>query len=223
MSTELLQTIAVAVITNGAVLCLFIWVFKILFEQALDKRAKLYEKELDLQHRKHFHQFSKLYDEQATALRDAYSTLVRLNEQASRLAFHYNFYEQHPQLLERYRLPQSGGALEWGRFLKSTLAEKPEGKQAQHLAGAAVEALQEFRPRRIFFDAETANEVERLINLFAYVGSEFENVSYRDPKTLEQIIAPEVIETWKKVVTASQVLFPQLEQQFRAYLRGEAT
>lgn len=73
--TELLITIVVAVVSNGAVLALFIWVFKVAFEKALDKRAKLYELELDLQHKKTFHQFSKIYDEQAAALRDIYAQL----------------------------------------------------------------------------------------------------------------------------------------------------
>jgi hypothetical protein len=52
VSIELLQTIIVAVLTNGSVLALFLWVFKVVFEKALDKRAKLFEVELELQHRK---------------------------------------------------------------------------------------------------------------------------------------------------------------------------
>ena len=71
--TELLTTIVVAVVTNGTVLALFIWVFKVAFEKALDRRVKLYEREIELQHKKTFHQFSKIYDEQAAALRDIYA------------------------------------------------------------------------------------------------------------------------------------------------------
>ena len=218
MQAELLQTIAIAVITNGSVLALFIWVFKVVFEKALDKRAKLFELELSLQHKKSFHQFSKTYDEQAATLRDIYAQLVGLNDQAAYLAFHLHFYEQHPELLEAYRVPSTGGAKEWERYLKTSLAAKTEDTKAGELATAASVALKAFRPRRIYLPPETANEVERLMNLFAFVGAHFHSVNYRDPHTLEQVIAPEVIETWKRAITASQALFPQLEQQFREHL-----
>lgn len=218
MTVELLQTILIAVVTNGAVLALFIWVFKVAFEKALDKRAKLYEKELDLQHKKSFHRFSKIFDEQAATLRDVYAQLVGLNDQAADLAFHYRLYEQHPELLEQYRIPETGGAAEWDRYLKSTLSEKPENVRAAEFAKAASRALKEFRPRRVYLSQVTANEVERLMNLFLFVASEFKNVNYRDPHTLEQVIAPEVIDAWKRALLASQTLFPQLEEQFRLHL-----
>ena len=218
MSTDILQTIAVAVITNGSLLALFIWVFKASFEKALDKRAKLYEKEIELSHKKTFHQFSKVYDEQAATLRDIYGQLVNLNDKAAYLAYHYHLYEQHPELLEAYKLPETGGVAEWDRYLKSTLAQKPEEAKADQLSKAAFAARKAFRPRRIYLPPATANEVERLMDLFQFVGAQFHNVNYRDPKTMEQLIAPEVIETWKNVVAASQVLFPQLENQFREHL-----
>ncbi len=216
--TDLLATIVVAVVTNGTVLALFLWVFKVVFEKVLDKRAKLYERELELQHKKAFHQFSKVFDEQAEALRDIYSQLVGLNDQAAYLAFHYRFYEQHPELLERYRIPHAGDSHAWERYLKATLSEKPEERKADELSNAASRALSEFRPRRIYLPAATANEVERLISLFLFVGSEFRNVSYRDPHDLQQIVAPEVIDTWKQALAVSQALFPQLEEQFRRHL-----
>lgn len=218
MSIELLQTIIVAVLTNGSVLALFLWVFKVVFEKALDKRAKLFELELELQHKKAFHQFSKVYDEQAAALRDIYAELVGLEAQAAYLAYHYRLYEQNPELLERYRTPETGGAAEWDRYLKNTLSEKPEEVKAEGLAKAASRALQEFRPRRIYLPSQTANEVERLMNLFLLIGSEFHNVNYRDPRTLKQVVASEVIDLWKRSVSASQALFPQLEEQFRRHL-----
>lgn len=221
MQSELLQTIMVAVVTNGTVLGIFVWVFKVAFEKALDKRAKLYERELELQHKKTFHQFSKVYDEQANTLRDVYAQLVELNDKAAYLAYHYHFHEQHPELLERFRLPQGGSAMEWDRYLRNSLAAKPEEAKAEGLSQAASDALKAFRVRRIYLPAATANEVERLMSLFMFVGSQFSNVSYRDPETLQQPIAPEVIDTWRKVVTASQVLFPQLEEQFRQHLGSQ--
>jgi len=218
MQTDLLQTVAIAVFTNGSVLALFIWVFKVAFEKALDTRAKLYEREIELQHKKTFHQFSKIYDEQATTLRDVYSQLVELNDHAAYLAFHSQFYEQHPELLESLRVPEAGGAKEWERYLKNTLATKPEELKAEELTKAASAALKAFRPRRIYLPLSTASEVERLMNLFLLVGSQFRNVNYRDPDTLQQIVAPEVIDTWKRVLSASQELFPKLEEQFREHL-----
>lgn len=219
---EVLQTITIAVLTNGAVLALFIWVFKAAFEKALDKRATLYEKELELQHKKSFHRFSKVFDEQAATLRDIYAQLVELNDRAAELAFHYQLYEEHPELLEQYRIPETGGAAEWDRYLKNTLSEKPENVRADEFAKAASLALKQFRPRRIYLSPATANEAERLMNLFLFVGSEFRNVNYRDPHTLEQVIAPEVIHAWKRALLASQALFPQLEKQFRQHLGHDA-
>ena len=218
MNSELLQTIVVSVITNGTVLALFIWVFKTAFDKALDKRAKLYERELELQHKKSFHQFSKIYDEQAAAIREIYKQLVALNDAAASIAYHYNLYEQHPELLERHRMPQNGGSAEWNRYLKNVVSDQPEELDAQELAKAAARALKEFRPNRIYLPPATADEVERLLKLFIFVGSRFKDVNSRDPKTLEQIIAPQVIDTWKGVLSASQQLFPQLESQFREHL-----
>jgi hypothetical protein len=56
------------------------------------------------------------------------------------------------------------------------------------------------------------------MNLFLLIGSQFHNVNYRDPHTLRQVVAPEVIDLWKRAVSASQALFPQLEEQFRRHL-----
>lgn len=216
--TELLITIVVAVVSNGAVLALFIWVFKVAFEKALDKRAKLYELELDLQHKKTFHQFSKIYDEQAAALRDIYAQLSSLYSQAAHLGFHYNFYNEHPELLEKYRVPKTGEAAAWDRYYKATLSKKPEELRANALAEAASSALAEFRPMRIYLSAATANEIERLLNLLLYVGSSFSNINYRDPHTLKPVVAQEVVDTWVRALAACQTLFPQLEDQFRALL-----
>jgi len=218
MNPELLQTIAVAVVTNGSVLALFVWVFKVAFEKALDKRAKLYERELELQHKKSFHQFSKIYDEQAATLSDVYAQLVALDEQAAYLAYHYRLFDQHPELLEQYRIPKTGDPVAWDRYFKSALSTKPEDARAEELVKAASDSLRTFRQRRIYLPHATANEVERLMSLLLFVGSEFHNVSYRDPRTLEQVIAPQVIDAWKQALSASQALLPELEEQFRQHL-----
>jgi hypothetical protein len=56
------------------------------------------------------------------------------------------------------------------------------------------------------------------MNLFLLIGSQFHNVNYGDPHTLKQVVATEAIDLWKRSVTASQSLFPQLEEQFRRHL-----
>ena len=223
MNSELLQTIIVAVVTNGSVLALFVWVFKIAFEKALDKRAKLYERELELQHKKSFHQFSKVYDEQAATLSDVYAQLVALDGQAAHLAYHYRLFEQNPELLEQYRVPTTGYPMAWERYFKHVLSAKPEDARAEELVTAASDSLRRFRQRRIYLSRATANDVERLMSLFLFIGSEFRNVSYRDPHTLEQVIAPHVIELWKQALSVRQALLPQLEEQFRQHLgyRGD--
>lgn len=216
--TDLLTTIVVAVISNGAVLALFIWVFKVAFEKTLDKHVKIYERELELQHKKTFHQFSKIYDEQAEALRDIYTVLSSLYSQAAHLGFHYSFYNEHPELLEKYRVPRTGAAAAWDRYYKATLSEKPEEIRASALAEAASSALSEFRPKRIYLSAATADEIERLLNLLLYIGSSFSNINSRDPHTLQPVVAQEVVDTWARVLAACQTLFQQLEDQFRALL-----
>jgi hypothetical protein len=218
VNSELLQTIIVAVVTNGSVLALFLGVFKIAFEKALDKRAKLYERELELQHKKSFRQFSKIYDEQAMTLSDVYAQLVALDGQAAYLAYHYRLFEQNPELLEQYRVPKTGDPMAWERYLKQVLSAKPEDARAEELIKAASESLNKFRQRRIYLPRATANEVERLISLYLFIGSEFRNVSYRDRHTLKQVIASEVIEAWKQALAVSQALLPQLEEQFRQHL-----
>lgn len=215
---DLLTTIGIATVTNASVLALFIWVFKAVFEKALDNRTKLYERELELRHKKSFHQFSKVFDEQATTLREVYSQLVSLNDQAAHLAFHHNLYEQNPALLELYRIPEAGNPKAWERFLAESLSEKPENLQAENLSKEASRVLGEFRKKRIYLPVATANEVERLMSLFLFIGSQFRSVNYRDPHDLQPVVAPEVIEVWKRALTASQSLFPQLEEQFRAHL-----
>jgi len=216
--TALLTTIVVAVISNGTVLALFIWVFKVAFEKALDKHVKLSERKLELQHKKTFHKFSKIYDEQAAALRDTYAVLCSLYSQAAHLGFHHHFYNDHPELLEKYRVPQTGDATAWTRYQEATLSEKPEEVMASSLTHAASRALAEFRPKRIYLSAATADEIERLLNLLLYVGSSFSNINYRDIHTLQPVVAQEVVDTWVRALTACQTLFPRLEDQFRNLL-----
>jgi hypothetical protein len=218
---DLLKTIAIATISNATVVGLFVWVFKVLFEKSLDRKTKLLEKSLELEHKKVFHQFSRAYDQQAQAIQDTYKSLVSLYVQAQHLAFSFHFFEQHPELLEDQRIPANGNAAQWERYYRATLSEKPEDKRASALTTSASEALEEFRPKRIFFAAPFADEIERLFNLLLYVGSSFVNVNYRDPHTLEPFVAPEVVETWRRCAVACREVFPQLEAEFRKHLAPE--
>lgn len=214
-----IYTIAIPVLTNGTVLALFVWILKFSFQKALDKSAELYARELDLMHKKDFLKYSKIYDEQAVTLSDTYKILVMLYEHASHLAFQYKFYEENPQFLEKYRVPKTGDAKAWQRYHEATLSHKPADARANTLEHSAAVALAEFKPKRIYFDVELADEVERLLNLLLFVGSSFPNINVRDPETLEPAVSEEVIEVWKKVVTACHGLFPQMENEFRRHLK----
>jgi hypothetical protein len=216
--TDLLTTMVVTAVSNGGLLALFIWVFKSSFEKALDKSVKLYERELDLRHKKDFHQFSKTYDLQAETLRDIYKVIANLYDRASQLGFIYDLYEQFPDLLEKYRVPKTGDSAAWERYLKASLSEKEEDIQAGALAKAASSALSEFRPNRIYLTVTTADEIECLLNLFQYVGASFQSINYRDPEDLQTVVAPEVVDSWKKAILACQQLFPKIEGQFREHL-----
>jgi hypothetical protein len=218
MIENYLQTIGVAVITNGAVLALFVWVFKVIFENSLDRRAKLYELELELQNKKSFHRFSRVFDEQAAVLRELYTQLVELNDKAAALAFTYQLYEEYPELLEDFRMPSSGDPADWQKYFERMQSDRHEDITADSLTQAAYRALKDFRPKRIYISQAMANEVERLINLFIFVGTKFKGVNFRDPQTLEQVLATEVIDAWKRALQASQALFPELEELFRQHL-----
>lgn len=219
---DLLKTIAISTLANGGVLALFLWVFKTSFEKSLDIHFKLRERELELRHKKDFHRFSKIFDEQASTIRDVYSELVLLNEHANHLAFHYRLVELHPQMLERYRVPSTGDAAAWERFHTATLGERKENLQADTLYKEALRTLMDFRRKRIYLPEASAREIEALLYLFLFVGSEFQNVSYRDPQDLKPVVAQEMIDAWENAVKASQRLFPLLESLFRAHLEGGA-
>ncbi|GAB3473686.1 hypothetical protein [Polaromonas eurypsychrophila] len=136
------------------------------------------------------------------------------------MALHYQLVDRRPQLLERYRTPETGDARAWERFLSASLAEKSDNIKADALSKEASQVLTDFRRKRIYLSSGTAGEVERLMNLFLYVGSEFRNISYRNPDNLRQVVEPEVIEVRKRALEASQNLFPVLESQFRRHLGG---
>ncbi len=215
---EVLKTISISVITNSAVLGLFVWVFKKLFESSLNKRTELFKREIELINQKNFYQFSKLYDEQAQTVKNVYAELVHMSDQVGYLVFHYNLLENHPELFEQYRIPKDGNSVKWDRYLKATLSEKKEDVKAQELFGQISRALSEFRKSRIYFSKEIADEIERLMNLVLFIASEFKNVTYRDPEKFEPVVAEEVIETWSNAVQVIQELFPVLEESFRKHI-----
>ena len=218
MAAELLQTIAVAVITNGAVLALFIWVFQKVFERSLDHRAKVFEKEMDLRHKQTFHQFSKTYDQQAEALSQTYEKLIELNDSVAYLVFHNSFCAANPELQKQYRRPEDGNPKAWERYLQQNLTSRPEEEKASELAKSASEALKTFRKKRIYFPEETAQEVERLLGLFTFLGSQFQNVNLKNPESTVDIVAPDMIESWNRAVSACEALMPKLENLFREHL-----
>ena len=131
---EVLKTITISVITNGAVLGLFIWVFKRLFESSLSRRTELFRREIELINQKSFYQYSKLYDEQAQTVKGVYAELVHMTDQVGYLVFHYNLLEDHPELFEQYKVPKDGNQQKWDRYLIATLSEKKEDVKAKKLA-----------------------------------------------------------------------------------------
>jgi len=218
MSADLLQTIMVAVVTNGGVLALFIFVFQKSFERALDHRAKVFEREMDLRHKQAFHQFSKTYDQQSEALSQTYEKLIELNDSVAYLVLHNSLFAIHPELANQYRKPDDGDPKAWERYLQQNLSARPEEAKANELAKAASDALKAFRKKRIYFPEETAHEVERLLGLFTYLGSQFQNVNLKNPESTVDVVAPEVFESWNKAVNACEHLVPKLEAMFRTHL-----
>jgi hypothetical protein len=215
---EIFKTIIIAVITNGSILALFIWVFKRCFDSLLNKRIEAYKMELDLANKKQIHQFSKIYDEQAEVVKAAYGKLIYLYDQMAFLAYHYNMVEQHPELFEDYRIPRDGDPIKWDRYLKTTLTKKTEDVQAEELVKLTSTTLTDFRRNRIYFRVEIANEIERFIYLISLIASHFKDVTYRDPRDFQPVIAEEVIKIWKDAVKAANELFPVIENSFREHI-----
>lgn len=216
--SDVFTAIIISVFTNGGVLALFIWVFKILFEKSLEKKTKIIEKEIDLLNKKNLYQFSKIYDEQAQVIKDTYSELVTMMEQVTYLTYYSNLLEGHPELFDHLRIPEDGNPIKWKRYLDASLSERKEDLKAKELKEITVSALNNFKKRRIYFSKIIADEIERLMSLILFIASEFTNVTYRDPKYFEPMIAEEVISHWKKSIQVSNQLFPILEYEFRKHL-----
>lgn len=216
--SDILKTIGISIITNGAVLALFIWVFKKLFDASLKERTELFIRQIELANKKDYHQFSKLYDEQAQVIKGTYTGLVHMMDQVAYLGYRYNLLETHPELFEQYKVPKDGDAIKWQSYLKATLSEKMEDIKAKELTKYALKVLNEFKSNKIYFSRNVANEIERLMNLIVFIASEFQNVTYRDEHDFKPVIADEVIKAWIRSVQATNELFPALEKLFRDHL-----
>lgn len=215
---DILITIAISIVTNGTLLGLFIWVFKRLFDSALTKRAELFKQELELIHKKDFYQYSKLYDEQAQVIKEVYAGLVDMLDKINYLVYRYYLLEKHPELFEHYLRPKDGDPIKWDMYLKATLRKKREDIKANEISEQASKDFGELRKKRIYFSKNTADEIERLINLILFISDSFPSVSYRDPDKFEPVVAEELIETWRNAVIVSQGLFPVLEESFRKHI-----
>ncbi len=218
---ELLKTITIAIVTNGTVLGLFIWVFKMLFEKSLTLRAKAFQAEIELINKKNFHQYSKIFDEQAKTIGDVYSDLVQLSDQSAYLANHFRLQEQHPELFEEYLIPKDGDPLKWERYYKAVATEKREDIKAKELSEHASVSLNKFRTKRIYFKKEIASKIEHYIYLVLFVASNFKNISYRDTKDFKPVVADEVVKLWIETVNIAHELFPVIEETFRTHLGVE--
>jgi len=215
---EVLRTILISTITNGTVLALFVWVFKQLFDASLKRRTELFIKEIELINKKHYYQFSKLYDEQAQVIKEVYAELVHMSDQVAYLGYHYNLIETHPELFEQYRTPKDGDPIKWEKYLRATITEKIEEIKAKELANYASNVLSKFKKKRIYFSEDIAEKIERLITLILFIASEFQNVIYRDSDDFKPVIADEVIKLWTSSIQVTNELFPVLEKLFREHL-----
>ena len=215
---DILLTISISVITNGTLLGLFIWVFKRLFESALTKRTELFKQELELINKKNFYQYSKLYDEQAQVVKEVYADLIDLSGKANYLVHHYKLIEKHPELYEHRLIPKDGDPIKWDLYWKSLLKKKDEEIKVREIYGQAAKAHGEFKKKRIYFQKDMADEIERLIYLIWFISHFFEDVSCRDPYKFEPVVADEIIGTWLKAVKVAEELLPLLEEYFRKHI-----
>ncbi len=217
------ETIGITVLTNGGLVALLIFVFKKSFEALLAKSVALYSKKIELENNKIIHSYGKIFDEQASVIKDIYSDLVSIHSDNQYLIYHFNLLENHPEFFEDKRIPANGDPIKWEKYLRATLTESREDRLAKDNCNKAKQTLLKIRVNRIFFPRHVADELDRFVQLALFISSQFENVSYRDPHNFEPVIANEVIETWKKVIEAANRLFPELEDLFRKHLRIEET
>lgn len=213
--SPVIASVLTAVVSNGVALAVIAYLCRKMFEAALDRRAKLYERELDLLHRKQFHQFSRVYDEQATVIKETYASLVSLYQRVLYLAFKHNMYKEHPEFLDRYRKPEADSPFAWERYLRSLVEPSPEDEMAQELQDEASAALKDFQPRRIYFQPDLAAQIDIALQLILHVASSFKTVNYSHRE--RDVIAPEVITTWEQSIVACQHAFPLIEAAFRAH------
>jgi hypothetical protein len=220
---EVLTTIAVTGAANATLIALLLFVGKTVFDKALETRVKLHEKELELQHKKAYLQFSRLHEEQAQILRELYEDLVVLGEKAALLALQYELDEAHPELVAPPRVPVDKDPLAWKRFLRDTLSMHEEHEEAKQLHSVAMDAIRRFRCKRIYLPPELADQVDRLLSLYIFIGSTFKDIRSRDAETLERLVSPEIVALWERSVKTTSGLLPDLEARFRDHLRGTET
>jgi hypothetical protein len=215
---DIWKTISISIITNGTLLGLFIWVFKRLFDSALNKRGELYKQEIDLINKKNFYQFSKIYDEQAQIIKGVYTDLVYMFDYINYMANHLNLLEKHPELFIKYQIPKDTDPVKMEQYLRSTLIGREEDVKSKDILNRTLKSINDFKNNRIYFSIDVAGKIEGLLNLILFIASRFKDVSYRDPSNFEPIVAEELIESWHKSIILSRQLFPALEEAFRKHV-----
>ena len=98
------QTIVGFTAVSSVVFSLFAYFIKRLFDSALNKRAESYKAEIELANKKAFHQFGKIFDEQAQNIKMIYSDLAHTSREMDKLAYHYHLLNNNPELLKKGNL-----------------------------------------------------------------------------------------------------------------------
>lgn len=220
-------------IVGSGILAVFIFAFKKMFEQSLSHLSQVQIKrteselalktqtalrELENLEKREYLKFSKLHEERAEAIKKAYEKLSSIHGKAAYLVYRYDFKEKNPELFEHEKQPKDGDPFKWEQYTKTVLTVTKEEALAKEATIEVNQFTSQFRLDRIYFDRHTASEIDRFTQLLHYVVSEFQNVSFRDPKTFEVVVAQKVVETWKKCANSVAGIFPGLEDRFREYL-----
>ena len=214
---DILKTIWISVITNGALLALFVYVFKQLFENSLKRRTELSLRELELANRKNYYQFSKLYDEQASVIKDVYTDLAYMFGQVKDLVYSYSRIESEPQIYKQY-LPTYGSEDIWCEYKKKFLEERKNDTKAEVLYKFVKESSDRFKIKKIYFQKTIVDEIEKLYHLITFIAFQYKNISYRASDDLKAPLAKEVYDVWTTAVAIVYKLFPVLEELFRNHL-----
>lgn len=210
----MIETIITTVLTSSLLIGLVTYLAKKLFENYLSQRSKIYIEEKSLEHKKSFHKYSKIFDQQADFYVKTFRDLTHISDENSYLSLAFNIKEK----VDPQGSKTEDDAEVMDRIRKLINPENHEEQKAKELSDFIQKSYKEFRQNKIFFDIELAEQIKKYYELTLFTSSHFNDINYRDPKTNKSVVNPRVITAWKSSTEAAPIIIAEIESNFRKLL-----